>query len=1315
MTTPTPDRFVEYYKAVYGKQSDPKFGPFPWQERVAASVCAGKWPRAIALPTAAGKTACLDIAVFALACLAENAPRRIFFTVDRRIVVDQAWLHAKELAESLKDAKSGILKDVADSLRIIAQIDKDDAPLDVYALRGGMYRETAWARSPLQPTVIASTVDQVGSRLLFRGYGVSDSMKPIHAGLVGNDALILLDEAHCSKPFCQTMQAIEKYRQWNDSPAPFRFVSITATPSSDVPENEIERDREEDRSLTNELGKRIAATKPASLVVAEKAKGRKGINELVKVLEDWANKLATPNGCVGIIVNRVATARALKVQLGDEAVLLTGRMRPLDRDRLFDEKLRPLLSNAEGIPPRFVIGTQCLEVGADFDFHALVTECASLDALRQRFGRLNRVAKRNAAKAVVVIRGDQTEPKEAESDRDPIYGNSLPLTWKWLNNHNDGDTDQELPWVDFGVASIRQKWDATAEEDRPQLNAPSLNAPVLFPAFLDCWVQTHPIPVPDPDPAIFLHGPDNGTPDVQVVFRSDLGEDTSKWADIVALCPPSSSEAVPVRIGVFKRWLAGEEGWADTSGDVEGEPDETSEPDESTPHKSLSWEGLAKSKVVLDPKDIHPGGVYVVSTSLDANQLGDFPFGLTDFGDEAFQRSRDKALLRLRESKLDREADDFNEQLTDEIRSQAGDAAPKWLETAIKHLANPKNRIEERHPLGGWVVVGKRRLRQFAPEFLDDDESSYSPAGQAITLDDHSRGVADRARRFAAACGLEADTFALGGSYHDLGKLDPRFQRLLTGWAGRPPLAKSGSCRQRDPAVHQYPKGGRHELLSVAMLSTKTDDDLLLHLIATHHGSARPFADPVIENDAAKKPFTAILFDAEFQLESSAQRIAEWNAELPERFWRVVRKYGWWGAAYREAIFRLADHAQSRAEQEPKWEPPKDDDAQLPAFQWCANVQRLYSLPLPGLDGANPLGFLAAVGTLRLASEMFPGALLRWARTHIWHPVLELPKSLTADEFVESLYARIHQTGEIDAGKVADERHKEYRKRKKDTENVLKLIKDRRLRGKAREAAIEVEITPLRAKELAARREWLQALEVATPASFLSLGKSISVSVEEFASFALRMADRLHQIGPSGRADADFTPAFGCESCFDRHNKVIPTEFQLITGSGQQFFLDTFANLMEAVTVEKLRRVLIGPWTYSDVRLSFRWDPGEDRRYAFCWTDPGAEDGVPSEHAANLLAAFALPLFPVIPVARRAMTTGFDSSGEEATFTWPIWENPHRQDAAGSLFQLAQIHKTAPSSVELRSYGVNVAFRVRKFEVGKPPLSKLNLSSAVMI
>ena len=272
--------------------------PFPWQKRLAKRVCGGDWPRVIALPTAAGKTACIDIALFALACQgAKRAPRRLFFVVDRRIVVDQAKMHADKLAKVLDRATGGVLRECADMLRDIAEPgwlqmdsgtrqrilkrrwaiqDEPDAnkrqnlirkltddertwyeisPLDVYALRGGMYRETAWTRSPLQPTVIASTVDQVGSRLLFRGYGVSDSMKPIHAGLVGNDALILLDEAHCAKPFDQTMQAVKKYRGWNEiATPPFSFVTMTATPTQEIREAE-ERRRRETRTIRTDRGR----------------------------------------------------------------------------------------------------------------------------------------------------------------------------------------------------------------------------------------------------------------------------------------------------------------------------------------------------------------------------------------------------------------------------------------------------------------------------------------------------------------------------------------------------------------------------------------------------------------------------------------------------------------------------------------------------------------------------------------------------------------------------------------------------------------------------------------------------------------------------------------------------------------------------------------------------------------------------------------------------------------------------------------------------------------------------------------------------
>ena len=123
--------FAEFFTVLWHKP------PFAWQKALAkrvlesseipaeASPASGSrpgppvspeatsaWPEAIALPTASGKTACMDIAVFALAVqasrLARNqtitAPRRIFFVVDRRVIVDEAYERARRLAEKLDRA-----------------------------------------------------------------------------------------------------------------------------------------------------------------------------------------------------------------------------------------------------------------------------------------------------------------------------------------------------------------------------------------------------------------------------------------------------------------------------------------------------------------------------------------------------------------------------------------------------------------------------------------------------------------------------------------------------------------------------------------------------------------------------------------------------------------------------------------------------------------------------------------------------------------------------------------------------------------------------------------------------------------------------------------------------------------------------------------------------------------------------------------------------------------------------------------------------------------------------------------------------------
>src|SRR5690606_25816001 len=116
---------------------------------------------------------------------------------------------------------------------------------------------------------------------------------------------------------------------------------------------------------------------------------------------------------------------------------------------------------------------QCLEVGADFDFDGLVTECAPLDALRQRFGRLNRLGKQPGVTAAVIAwRGD------VDAGDDPIYGPGLAATWHWLRSLGEV--------VDFGIDALPTPPNPAA------LLSPKPDAPILMPAYLDAWCQRDP-------------------------------------------------------------------------------------------------------------------------------------------------------------------------------------------------------------------------------------------------------------------------------------------------------------------------------------------------------------------------------------------------------------------------------------------------------------------------------------------------------------------------------------------------------------------------------------------------------------------------------------------------------------------------------------------------------------------------------------------------------------------------------------------------------------------------------------------------------
>ncbi len=993
------DDFPTYFRELHGRE------PYDWQCRLAKQVIDGTWPGAIDLPTGSGKTSCLDIAVFALACQAalpkekRTAPRRIFFCVNRRVIVDEAHQRAVKIASKIAEAEGqdSVLGRVAAALRQLSTLRRESAPpLDVLELRGGIYRDNRWARSATQPTIVCTTIDQLGSRLLFRGYGVSANAAPIQAALVAHDSLVLLDEAHISRPFLQTLDFVKRYLdpdKWAEKPVgvkPMIVVPMTATPPEGVSDADVIRLEAKDR--TNEgLNNRLTAPKKAKLLP---------VPDVVQAAVSEATSLASSDPtAVGIIVNRVASAKAIYENLREAnkdspdviVELVIGSMRPIDRDRQA-ERLRALVGADR--PPvtsqtSFIVTTQCLEVGADYDFDVLVTECASLDALRQRFGRLNRGGRPIEVKAVIVANEkDIKEENKLDEDKplDPIYGNALSRTWNWLGERSqivqeeiDTTTTQkrgkpkqktvvhESRQIDFGIDAFTAILQEHGENGRIPANllAPSASkdAPVMLPAYVDFWCQTSPRPTPDPEVSLFIHGPEAGEPDVQVCWRADLVEDESikrsEWCDVVSLLPPTSAECMSVPISRVRKWLTKLED-SDPESDLLGTSATTDEEDGKKRRQQsrtlepsrvgVLWRGSKDSRIIGSPDNLRPGDTLVLPAEAAGwDVLGHVPEPspeTIDVAETAFQSARDRAALRLHPSLKSRlpaseTITEFFERLNDAEQPTTTDLRGLLRPIAQDLLGTTRYLLDYYPDERGVVLKSRERLNHshwwIPPETDDgDDDRSRTTRDQAVSLKDHTQHVHDEIVRTARALPLDEleDAYRLAADWHDLGKADERFQAMLRrtdrtdAWLltalDTALLAKSDGLPQTPQQRRQareragLPEGFRHEMLSVQIveqsdLREKAGDriDILLHLIASHHGYARPFAPVVIDSEYPEVTVEGMTLTGEQRKACPPHRI---DSGIAERFWDLTRCYGWWGLAYLETVLRLADQQASADE-----------------------------------------------------------------------------------------------------------------------------------------------------------------------------------------------------------------------------------------------------------------------------------------------------------------------------------------------------------------------------------------------------------------
>ena len=925
------DRVVEVFSALTAEDGA-RYKPFRWQSRLLRRLVNADLPRAVDVPTGLGKTSVMALWLIALAEGA-NLPRRLVYVVDRRAVVDQATRFAERLRRNMP-------AELADRLGLT----DGSRALPISTLRGGFADNRDWLDDPTKPAIVVGTIDMIGSRLLFEGYGVSRGMRPYHAGFLGADTLVLLDEAHLCPPFEALLRQIESHRDGKLGPKPgcqtitppFHLMSLSATGRDvvEIPRESVFRLEEQD---CEELEVHLRLTARKRLKVTELSDAR----SLTECIANRAIEIGggdTPSRVL-VYCHRRTDAVAVKdlidkeckrrkgageLATGCKSELLVGERRVYERAEL-EKWLEQagFLGGSTALPqgPTFLIATSAGEVGVDLDADHLVCDLVAYERMVQRLGRVNRRGGEGRTATVDVFamkpelkaNARKAEKEEHERNLDAYNQRMAPL--------------RQLPFGEDGRHDASPSATAELKINHPDMvNAATTPAPLhpeLTRPLVDAWAMT----------SLKRH---EGRPEVGPWLRGweeDEEPQTSViWRKYLPHVRRDGETSVP-------RSMAAEF--------FRSAPIHATEKLEAVSSRVLDW--LLKRTTQIDkrdqPHDLAVQDEEIVSIVMD--RAGEHVAN-AKFSELRYLAASAKSMSKLEQRRRDRLKREWKERLLPgallvvdtrvcglhegmldekcESEAVAADADGRWREMEEEPSAVPsrpliKFRVDEvtgnedeeglafPAEFGDW-----RHVRTFETRFdaggvargglvvfkwSDDaaNEDSRSILSVPQTLSDHANQVADRARSLASSLGLsdeEIEALSIAARLHDDGKAAERWQNAMNAPKddGRSYAKTCGGGNLR------LLEGYRHEFGS--FLKAEREDladstrDLILHLIAAHHGNARPLISSAGCEDGPPS-----------LLESKA-------GEAASRFARLQRQYGPWGLAWREAILRAADQSASR-------------------------------------------------------------------------------------------------------------------------------------------------------------------------------------------------------------------------------------------------------------------------------------------------------------------------------------------------------------------------------------------------------------------
>lgn len=894
--------------------------PFPWQQKLFEEFVQKQFRTTCDIPTGLGKTSIIAVWLLALAHhaslgVAHGFPRRLVYVVNRRTVVDQSTNEVESMRRALSDDPR--LRSVAEILRTLCSVPTND-PLAISTLRGQLADNAEWRYDPARPAVIVGTVDMIGSRLLFSGYGQGFKSRPLHAGFLSQDTLLVHDEAHLEPAFQTLIEEIKKEQDECREFMKLRIMAMTATIRADnrqAPPLFTENDRKHP-VVQNRIGaKKWMAFHPID--------DKKAIADSIG---QCAMNHAGSDGAILIYARTVKDAnkivdRLRRVGMADKTQMLTGTLRGLERDALaktdpiFARFMRKPNENIEPLKGTvYLVCTSAGEVGVNISGDHMVCDLTPFDSMAQRLGRVNRFGEHDSNIDVFYARSgiqeEEERSKQVHSDgTDEIIEQNSDNSDAEENKEVSGKKEVQQSPYDLACQKTfqllrklpkreDQRYDASPgalndlpSEERRAAFTPTPDILTVSDILFDTWALTsvrQDLPG-RPPVAAWLHGID----------EEELPVTNIAWREEVALLTGIMLEKYNCE---------------DLIGDYPIKPHELLR--DRSDRVSRELVTIAARCPELNAWIIKSNGSIAI---LPLHQLVD-----ENKQETLIALLSDCTLLLPPEAGgLDDKGFFDGNVAFNEMQRERYDVSDKWIDQKEIPLRRRTWDDEER-PYGMRLIRtidiipeaeengeddeinGRHYWRWYVrPKSADDDGSKTARNRQE--LEKHNQLAQEFAKKIVVKLTLsdpEALAVTLASGWHDLGKNRKVWQASIGNFDYPKQVLAKSEGKMRPVYLGHF----RHEFGSLLDVASRSEfrelntlvQDLVLHMIAAHHGRARPH-------------FTS---EEAYDYDYADDVAAEIACEVPRRFARLQRKYGRWGLAYLESLVRAADALASRANEE---------------------------------------------------------------------------------------------------------------------------------------------------------------------------------------------------------------------------------------------------------------------------------------------------------------------------------------------------------------------------------------------------------------